>query len=248
MAPKQTRLDDSAEIYKRRGQVSEREKIKELDFAGKVEYFKNYYLAKLIVILLVVALVTWLLVTMFGPKKDKVLNLVFVNYPISQEDIDIIQTDLSEILQLDANKQEITFDTGYDLKNDDYASIEKLATYVFAGAVDIFIAPESEFINYAVANTMYPLTDLFPTDLYSTLNQNELLICKTRMSEDETLVNATGPEGVFGIYIQDLPMFRSFKPEYVESDPPVLGVIASCKNRDNAIELIRYFLGQKKPQ
>ena len=45
---KKTRLDDGADIYQQRREVSERQKWKELDGAGKLAYFRDYYLMKLI--------------------------------------------------------------------------------------------------------------------------------------------------------------------------------------------------------
>lgn len=244
-APQKTRLDDNAEIYKRREQKSERQKLSELNFSGKVEYFKNYYLKKLLAFLIIGGMLTWILVTMLSPKPETVLSVALINFPLDQTDIEQMTTDLSDILNVDSETQEIVFDTGYDLNNYDYASAEKLTTYTYAGEIDIFIAPESQFLKYAFSNTMASLTDILPTDVYSTLDTDDLFICKTRQDDEELPSEAKGPEGVYGIYIDDLSMFDFFTPDSIVSDPPVIGVVISGKNQENAVEFIKYLLKQK---
>ncbi len=245
-SPQKTRLDDNAEIYKRREPKTEKEKLSELDFSGKIEYFRNYYLKKLLATLLIGGILLWVIITIVTPKPEKVLNVALVNFPISQEDIQQMTSDLNEILEVDKETQQIVFDTSFDLKNLDYASAEKIMTYTFAGEIDIFIAPESEFLKYAFSNIMSPLTDLLPTDLYSTINADDFFICKTRLDDEELPSEAQGPEGVYGIYISEHPMFDFFTEESVKSDPPVLGVIISGKNQENALAFIQYLLSQMR--
>lgn len=43
---KETRLQEDAYIYKRREEPDEKQKWKDLDGAGKLQYFKDYYLKK----------------------------------------------------------------------------------------------------------------------------------------------------------------------------------------------------------
>lgn len=236
MAPKETRLDDGAEIYKRREPQSEKEKLSAMTFSEKIEYFKQYYLKKTIVILIVAVFMGCLLYTMLSPKPDRVLNVALVNYPLSTEKQTDLQTALEQYYQIDKEKQEIVIDTGFDLNNYDYASAEKLTTYTFNGDIDIFIAPESWFLNYAFSNTLSPLTDLLPTDLYSELS-DRLFTCKTRLDDEEVPSEAQGPEGVYGIYAQGLPLLKGLEDS---TNPPVIGIIVTAKNQENAVEFIRF--------
>lgn len=236
MAPKQTRLDDNAEIYKRRDPQSERQKLSEMSGPQKVTYFKQYYLKKLLATLVIVGFLVYLLVTMFRPKPDTILSLAFVNYPAYTEQMQQLEAQLKEYYNIDEKTQEIRIDTGYDLKGYDYASAEKLTTYMYAGDIDVFIAPESQFLKYAFSNCMSPLTDLLPTDMYSEL-QSRLFSCKTRLDDEETPAEAQGPEGVFGLYATDLPLFSEYDTSI---DPPVIGIIISGENKENAVEFLRF--------
>jgi hypothetical protein len=241
-APQKTQLDDNAEIYKRRDSKSEREKLSEMNFSEKVAYFKIYYLKKLLATLVIGGFLIWIIVTMVTPKPERVLNVAFVNYPVTQDYLDKMETDLSKLLKVDPKTQELFFDTSYDLLNHDYASAEKIMTYTYSGEIDIFIAPESQFLKYAFSETMWPLTDLLPTDLYSTFAPSDLFVCKTRVNDDEEVPEqATGPEGVYGIYLKDIDMLDIFD---TATDPPVLGVVVTAKNKENAISYIKYLLNK----
>lgn len=241
--PKVTRLDDNAEIYKRRELKSEREKLSEMDFAGKVEYFKNYYLAKLLAGLVIVGLITWILITIFTPKKEVVLNVSMINYPIDLNDIEQMTSDMNEILEVDTETQKIFFDTGFDLLNGDLASYEKLSTLLIVGEIDIFIAPELEFLKYGFSNALVPLDEAFSaTDIEKISTKNQLFSCKTRLDDEELPQDALGDEKTFGIYIQDLPMFDYFTKDYIKDNPPVLGIVYNGKNRENSIKFVEYLL------
>ena len=243
-SPQKTRLDDNAEIYKRREPKTERQKLSELSFSGKIEYFRNYYLKMVLATLIIGGMLVWILITMFSPKPEKVLSVALVNFPINESQILKMTADMKEILKVDETTQEIVFDTSFDLNNYDYASAEKIMAYTYTGDIDIFIAPESQFLKYAFSNSMTPLTDLLPTDLYSTLDADDLFICKTRHDSEELPSDAQGPEGVYGIYIEDHPMFEIFTKDSIKKDPPVIGVIISGNNQNNAAEYIRYLLSQ----
>lgn len=241
MAPKQTRLDDSAEIYKRRESQTEREKMREMTGSQKVAYFKEYYLKKILVSIVVIGFIIYLLYTVLRPKPDTVLSLAFINYSYSTE-VEALEAELKEFYQVNEETQEIRVDTGFDLLGNDSASLQKLTTYIAAGEIDIFIAPESVFLKYAFSNCMSPLTDLLPTDMYTEL-QDKLFSCKTRLQDEETPADAMGPEGVFGIYASDTKLFSNYD---LSADPPVIGVIVNTKNSDNAVRFIEYMYNLEK--
>ena len=114
-SPQKTRLEDNAEIYKRREPKSERQKLSEMDFSEKVDYFKHYYLKILLATLVIGGFLLWIIITMVTPKPERVLNVAFINYPIVEEDLAKMEADLTERLNVNPENQEIFFDTSYDL-------------------------------------------------------------------------------------------------------------------------------------
>lgn len=240
-SPQKTKLEDNAEIYKRRNPKSEKEKLSEMDFSEKVEYFKAYYLKKLLALLVIAGLLIWIIITIVTPKPKKVLSVAFSNYPISLELTKRMEADLVKLLDIDEEREGILLDTSYDLKNMDLASSERFTTYTYAGEIDIFIAPESVFLNYAYAEIMLPLDEQLPTDFYNSFAQDDFLVCRTRVGNEEDPSKPTGPEGVYGVYLTDTELFNVFDNT---TDPPVLGLIVNTKNKDNAITFMKYLLNK----
>lgn len=231
---KETRLDDSASIYERRRDKTEKQKLSEMNGKEKWQYFKDYYSKKTIVGIIVIAFVSYFLYTVLSPKPETMLHVACANYSFSTEDIDALEQSVGEYLEIDPNTQDIVFDSTYYLSDSDYASAQKLSVLFFANELDLFISPESKFEEYAFSGSLSDLTEELPSDLYSALS-DKFYMSQVRQDE-EPISEATGPSYVFGIYLDDTELFKDF----VSDDPPVLGIVVTSPHTENAIEFIRY--------
>ena len=95
----------------------------------------------------------------------------------------------------------------YDFMSDS-TSVQKLSVYFFAGDLDVFIAPEDEFLNYIQNGYLAELSDQLPNDVFSQLSDQFVFgevvdtdVDGTELSRSET--------GVYGIYLDSLPCFRN---------------------------------------
>ena len=231
---KETRLDDSAAIYQNRKPKTEKQKLSEMNGKEKWQYFKDYYLKKVFVGAILLVFVGYFLYTVLSPKPETLLHVACANYVFSEEQIESLKYGFGEYLEMDPETQEIVFDSGYFLNGADYSSAEKLAVLFAAKELDVFIAPESNFTEYAFSGSMWSLSDQLPTELYSALS-DKFFMSQVRQ-EEESIEEATGPSYVFGIYLDETELFKDYKNE----DPPVLGIVLSGQNNENAVEFIRY--------
>lgn len=231
---KDTRLDDNAAIYERRKPKTEKQKLSEMNGKEKWQYFKDYYFKKLTVSILLLGFIGYLLYTMLSPKPDTVLHVASANFAFSEEEIETIQNDFAQHLGINLDTQEVIFESNYLLSDTDYASAEKLTVLFFANELDVFIAPESKFVEYAFSGSLSSLSDQLPTDLYSALS-DKFFQSQVRQ-DDEPIEEASGPSHVFGIYLDDTELYKDYSSE----DPPVLGIVLSSKNKEEAVEFIRY--------
>lgn len=234
---KQTRLDDNASIYERRNPKSERQKLSEMNGKEKWQYFKDYYFKKTIVSVLLISLVGYFLYTVLSPKPETVLHIACANYQFSEEQIEQLEQEVADYLGIDPNTQDVLFDPSYILSDFDYSSAEKLSVLAFARELDVLIVPESKFQEYAFSGSLWSLSDQLPTDLYSALS-DKFYLSQLRQDE-ESYEDATGPSYVFGIYLDEIELFKDYPTE----DPPVLGIVLSGENNENAVEFIRYLFG-----
>lgn len=234
---KQTRLDDNASIYERRNPKSERQKLSEMNGREKWQYFKDYYFKKTVISVLLISLVGYFLYTVLSPKPETVLHIACANYQFSKEQIEQLEQEVADYLGINPNTQEVLFDPSYILSDFDYSSAEKLSVLAFARELDVLIVPESKFQEYAFSGSLWSLSDQLPTDLYSALS-DKFYLSQLRQDE-ESYENATGPSYVFGIYLDEVELFKNYPTE----DPPVLGIVLSGENNENAVEFIRYLFG-----
>ncbi|MBQ9118519.1 MAG: hypothetical protein IJY09_00490 [Lachnospiraceae bacterium] len=250
---KKTVLDDSAAIYQRREQKTERQKFSEMKtFSEKVAYFRMYHLKPMLAGIIIIAIIVSILYTVFSPKAKCVLSVAFVNYAFPTVATDPMKEDFMESSGLVLGEREmVRFDaTTYINTTTDYSSASALAAHVMACELDIFIAPESTFKNYSFNGTLGSLTEILPSDLSSALSE-DFFYHQIRI-EDEDISEATGEKYVLGIYLEDTAFWDTYSG-YVSADPsnlsdderPIVGIVVNSKNKENAITFLRYLFDLK---
>lgn len=242
---KETKLDDSAGIYVKRGKQTERQKMSDMSFKEKVTYFNMYYLKKVIVTVCIASILGYLIYQTLAPKTDELLNIAVINDYFDQEQVKDFISDLNTHFEVDPDKEKITFDYSYyisesDMSQNTISSIQKISTYVAAKQIDVIITDEACFKSLIEDGYLISLSDLLPADMYTELADKYY----TGAVRDEDLKgNVTyGPQATYGIYIDDSAIYKSSGSTI---EKPVLGVISNSPNKDNVIELIKYLLELK---
>ena len=234
-----TVLDNSAEIYKPRTEQTEKQKLTEMTFKEKVTYFNNYYRFKVIIIILAVAGVGYMAYSILSPKPETVLYAAVVNSAMDDETAAAVQSDFAEKLGIDPKTQEILVDSSFQLGSEgnvselSMASQQKLVTYIAAAQIDVIIAPESVFANYARMGNFSKLSDELPTDLITALTDS---FYYSETEEDKT-------SSPYGIYLDGAKIYDNAGNLV---DRPVLGVVVNSKYKQNAGEFVRYLFDINK--
>lgn len=244
MEIKNTRLDDSADIYKKRSDKPERHKLKELHGKEKLQYFSDYYLKTVLVIIVIAVLSVYFVYSVWASQKvETILNVAIVDYAFLPETLNEAETRFGEYIGMDTETQKVLLDSSYYLSSGDYSTIQKLSTYILVGEVDIIIAKESVFQSYVLNGSISSLTDTLPADLYSMLS-DQFCYGRVRQAQDETVETATGPLETYGIYLDECPMFQA---QNSPEDRTVLGIVASGKHLENSFDFIRFLLQEYTP-
>lgn len=229
---KKTVLNDEAAIYHHSENVSEKEKWKNMNGKKRWEYFKEYYLMKLVIIVICVGLAGSLLHTMLTPKPEVVLSVAIINGAMYYDTCEAVQLEFDELLALDAEKQETLFDMGYDLTAGSYETMQKFSMYNAVGELDITLMPQSVFESYAPAGFFSPVTEYLPADLYGELS--EFLVESQRNDEDGNLV--PGSETVYGIRIDSTWPYEGQNRE----EPVILSINLAPSNLENVERFLRF--------
>ena len=227
---KETRLNDSAEIYKPRDEKTERQKLKDMSFKDKITYFNDYYRSKTIIGIVIIGFLIYFAYTVFGPKTETILYVASLNGAIDYDTGNVLSEELEVHLDIDTKKQEVFVDTSMYLnETSEYtaANYQKLSTYLMAQQLDIIIADEETFARYAKEGYFSKLTDQLPTQLFSKLSD---LFYFSSTVEDTN-------EAAYGIYLETSALYGE---NSTFSKRPVLGIVVNSKYKDNAVSFIDY--------
>lgn len=230
--PKQTRLNDSAEIYQQRVEQSEKEKLKDMPLGKKVGYLWEYYRLHALFSIIAIAIIVYTVHEIITPDIETRLYAAIIDNPVEPAVLEDYTAQFTEHLQLDPEKEEVVISPQfYFAADNEYAMSMRqvLVTYVAAQDIDIIIAPKSEFESYSYYGYMYSLSDLLPTDLYSKLSDHFYI--GTREEDPE--------EKVYGIYLTDAALFKN-NERISEDNPYILGVIGNSRRTEDSVEFIRY--------
>jgi hypothetical protein len=225
-------LDDSSEIYQPREIKSEKQKLKEMSFHEKLEYINAYYKYKLLATIIILGIIISLFYTILTPKDETVFNAAILNQYLDSQKKDELITDFSKYLDI-SEKQNIVFDDSFYMSDNNSpitassTALEKLQTYVYTNQLDVIIADESVFKDFANWGYFDNLNDRLPTDLYSKLT--EQLFISTTQDDSE--------EKAYGIYLTDNKVIRDLG---ILAEKPVIGIVANSKYKNNSISFLRY--------
>jgi len=243
---KETKLDDSADIYVKREKKTEKQKLSEMSFKEKVDYFKDYYLKACIIGICCVGVFGLFLYQTLSPRPKQILNIAVINdyYQESQDKLDTFLDNLDKHYNVNKEKQKITYDYSYfitgDGNGDSANSIQKLYTHVAAKELDVVIADEAIFKHQMQLGYFINLKNFLPDDLYEELSS---LYMKDKLTAEYSNNNvADTTEQPYGIYLDSSEVFKS---SGTILGKPVLGIITSTPNKENAIEFIRYLLDKE---
>lgn len=239
---KATTLEDDAAIYQKREPKTERQKFGEMkNRHDKLKYLRTYYLKPALISIGIIAIAVYFIYTVFSPKDKCLMRVAFVDYPFSSALTDEMKADFIEAAGITLENHEVLeFDgSTYQISNSyDYSSSAVLATHIMAKELDIFIAPESIFRNYAFNGTIGSLTELLPSDLYSALS--DYFFLSQVKQDDETIEEASGAEYVLGIYLDETPFWEEYGSYLNSLERPVIGIVTNSRNKEMAIDFIRY--------
>ena len=161
-----TTLDEGASIYAKRENRGAFEQYRSLHGEEKRQYFKDYFLPRIIGFTIGIACLVFFLVSILKPKDETMYHVAVLDSPFSVEAVEKITEGLTERLTEEGKRQRVSFDTEYYVSSDGYNARTRLMTYIAAGEIDCMILPEDEFRNYAESGIF--------EDMYITLSKDML--------------------------------------------------------------------------
>lgn len=235
--PKQINLDEQDTLfYHPKKTQTEREKLSEMNFQGKLSYLWDYYKWYFMGAVAFIALVIYFVNTILHPTPSPQFYAAIINNSIFEEPLQKFKDDFAKELNLNPKRERVEFNTAINFDMAGAYKItmqEALTSYIVAKEVDVIIAPESIFKDYAYSETFKKLSDELPTNLYTSLT-DQFYLSNTEADQNK--------KSVYGIYLTETKLF---KENANNVDPYVLGIVMNSPHEENTLEFVKYIFDLK---
>lgn len=227
---RKTTLNDEASIYQKRKSKYTKKDINNLSKQEKWNFFKDYYLKKVLIVLLVIVALCILVKDMFFDSSKCVLYVSCVN-ECQLTDTQPIIDDLENYVEKDNDKDHVSV-VSYDLEIPQFNM--SFVTQINAGTIDLVICPYDYFIETSRQGLFVDLSTFLPSEIYDDLSDRIITSSLTDMDAEGNITSYSDP-APFGIDISNNAHFIH-KDEKV-----VLCIVNGTLNKANAINALSYF-------
>ncbi len=238
---KKTILDDDASIYQKREERDEnksvRRKWSELDCKGKWYFFRDYYLLKLLLVLFFGGIAVSLLYTTFKHKPEQLSYIAIIDSKLDSDAVANYFNNAVTAMGFDKKDYEIVCNNSFSsLSSSDGMT---LSTYIFAGDLDIIIAPAEALKSYYESGTILALDLWLPSDIQEALSEDDYFYA---------IAPGDNQQHSFGILLNDTAFVRETNL-YNHDVTYYLCVVTSGENIDNGnvFRMIRHLLELPQP-
>ena len=136
---KKKMLEDDSEIYQKRedGLDANNGELKKLKGRQKREYFRQYYMGTVAVIVVVAILAVLFFKNAVEKKPQCALYIAIEDDVLDEEKVDDFEKAVEKYLNIDGEKEYVKIDNGTDSK--------QVQTYIYSGIIDVVIASEDTY-------------------------------------------------------------------------------------------------------
>lgn len=230
---KKTVLDDDAGIYQKRKNVYTKDDVKEMSRKEQFKYFKDYYLKKVILVIVGIIAVCVLVRDIVFNRTQPALSIACLN-ECSIGNSQALEDAVAEYIHIKDESTPVTI-ASYNTTNTD--SNMSYVTLASSGAIDIVICPYDYFIAESQAGTFVDFSEVLSEDEYAQIADKTLEAGIIETDIDGTIISSGDP-APYGI---DISNSKYFKEYCLADEQIVLCVINGTENTDNALKAISYF-------
>ena len=244
---KKTSLTEKASIYqKRQDDLSDKERMKNMTGKQKRDFFKTYYLPKLLVILAVAGVVFYIVWVDFINKSHIYMRCAILNESITDSTLTEFSDRFTDSMKMDYKKNRASFymyytrsDVAREMGADTGSDLSEISSRLVANSLDCMIASYEDVENIHLKNG-------FIMNLNDFLSKKEKEALKPYFvtQKDET-------DKVIGISLKDCKKYQTlFTGRTPITKEPVLYVItnATDEGKNYVKQLIHYLYSDELKQ
>ena len=230
MINKKTILDDNASIYKKHSDRPKKEPLKKMSKEEKWQYFKDYYLKKVIVsIVIIIGIGYFLNIMVFNKTTDILAIGLFGGIEINNKEE--VQEELRSVLEITNEKDVISIKS---LQEND----RRLFDLMGADAIQLLIMNEDDFKSLSEKGALTDFSTILNEEEYNSLN-NKFVMAKVTELDDKGNIASISDEAPYGIKIDDKVLLNG---EIYSDEDIYIGILIDSKNTENAKQALLYMI------
>ena len=244
---KKTSLTEEASIYqKRQDDLSDKERIKNMTGKQKRDFFRTYYLPKLLVILAVAGVVFYIVWVDFINKSHIYMRCAILNESITDSTLTEFSDRFTDSMKMDYKKNRASFymyytrsDVAREMGADTGSDLSEISSRLASNSLDCMIASYEDVENIYLKNG-------FIMNLNNFLSENEKKALKPYF-----VTKKNEADKVIGISLKDCKKYRTlFTGRTPITEEPVLYVItnATDEGKNYVKQLIHYLYSDELKQ
>lgn len=244
---KKTSLTEEASIYqKRQDDLSDKERMKNMTGKQKRDFFKTYYLPKLLVILAVAGVIFYIVWVDFINKSHIYMRCAILNESITDSTLTEFSDQFTDSMKMDYKKNRASFymyytrsDVAREMGADTGSDLSEISSRLVANSLDCMIASYEDVENIYLKNGFI-------------MNLNNFLSKKEKEALKPYLITKKDePDKVIGISLKKCKKYQAlFTGRTPITEEPILYVITNAteEGKNYAKKLIHYFYSDELKQ
>ncbi|WP_216391400.1 hypothetical protein [Blautia sp. MSJ-19] len=220
---------------------SEKQKWMELNQEQRKQYFLDYYLFPVSVIIIILAIVCFLGWHFFlKPDEENLLYAAVVDDSLDQEKQEQAVLDMQDILGADGKYKQIHIDDSFYLKD---GALDKIQVYLHSQQIDVLILDQDVFEEFAGYGYFRSLDELTGEDLAEKYDTDYVYAAGYRDTDEisfEDHETGQGATEAYGLSLEGKNRFTDMTGGYLEH--PVFAVAVDAPNPENALKFLDYLM------
>lgn len=231
------KLKKDALIYQKREDDDSRSEYEKLDKKGKLQFFKDYYLKTVALVVVLVAVGVYYIVGAIT-KPQSVLYIAIADDVFDEDQVEKLEEAVETYLGIDGKKHVVEINTTYSHTNAE--SSRQLQSYFYAGSCDVVIASEEGFKGWAQLGYFLEPESSELVSFYKDREEEERLYVNVVNGEEirgEKEVDRTKYN--FGVSVKDCEKYKALKGF---GKTAYAGISNSSKHQEEAVAFLQYLL------
>lgn len=217
---------DDLLLYKPYHDVVGKDVWKTLSTKEKIIYFKDYYLLKVVIILIIVGSITGIIYSIFRHRPETVIYTIMENtYPDYNASASFVN-DFMEHFSLDGNDYQISLDDNFHSNTDMYSD-QRMFSYLYGERADMYIGDKGDFKEFALNANCADMREVLPEKDFEALKDKMFYIHDDANDRDVPV----------GISLEGNKYYEAIDKI---TEEPYIGVVWSTKHLDYTIAMIEY--------